>query len=445
MALVLLAPLDAAPAARTALAVAALMIVLWATEAVDHALAGFVGVWLFWALEVVPPQEAFSGFASETPWFLFGAMLIGQMTDRSGLARRLAFFITARFGGSYPRVLLGFVVVSFLLTFLVPSGIARVTILGTIAVGAVQSFGVLPKSNIGRGLLVVITYTATIFDKMLIAGAASILARGIIEKVAGVPVLYSHWFVAFLPADLITIAGAWWLVLRLYPPERAEGKSREYLEQELARLGPWSLAERKCAFLLATAVTLWMTDFAHHLSPSLVGLAVGLTGLLPRIGVLEMEDAKKLNYGALWFTAAALSMGRVLQQTGGLTLLTDVLGRALGHALHDPMSSAIVLYWTGFLYHFFLANETAMLSTSLPVVLDLAIRQGTSPLVAGMIWTFGSGAKIFTYQSAVLVVGYSFGHFEAKDMFKLGLALSILEGLVLMLLVTLYWPALGIG
>ena len=42
-----------------------------------------------------------------------------------------------------------------------------------------------------------------------------------------------------------------------------------------------------------------------------------------------------------------------------------------------------------------------------------------------MIWTFGAGPKIFIYESAVLVVGYSYGYFSNKDMLKVGAILSI--------------------
>ena len=442
--LLLIFPLHENPAASKALAVAAFMIVLFASEALDHAVSGFLGVFLFWALGVVPFELAFSGFSLETPWFLMGAMLLGAMADRSGLARRLAYFVTARTGGSYSRLLLGFIVVDFLLTFLVPSGIARVTILGTIAVGTVASLGLAPKSNVGRGLLIVITYAATIFDKMLIAGAASILARGIIEDIAQTKVLYSLWFIAYLPCDLITIVACWRLIKWLYPAETSLAGTKEHLEAKLRSLGPWSLAEKKTLVYLLTAVTLWMTDFIHHLSPAMVGLAVGLFTLLPIVGVLDAGDLRKLNWGVLWFTAAALSMGRVLQRTGGLDVLTDVLATVLGPTLYEPVLSTVTLYWTAFLYHFFLANETAMLSTSLPVVLKLAMDHGLNPLAIGMIWTFASGGKIFVYQGAVLVVGYSFGHFDAKDMLKVGFALTVVESLILLLLVPFYWPLIGI-
>jgi len=237
----------------------------------------------------------------------------------------------------------------------------------------------------------------------------------------------------------------WRLIVWLYPAERTMEGTTEHLEAKLRSLGPWSLAEKKTLVYLATAVTLWMTDFIHHLSPALVGMAVGLFALLPFVGVLDASDLRKLNWGALWFTGAALSMGRVLQKTGGLDVLTGILASVIGPALYDPMASAVVLYWTAFVYHFFLANETAMLSTSLPVVLKLAVDQGLNPLATGMIWTFAAGGKIFVYQGAVLVVGYSFGHFEAKDMLKVGFALTVVESLILLLLVPFYWPLIGIG
>jgi len=109
-----------------------------------------------------------------------------------------------------------------------------------------------------------------------------------------------------------------------------------------------------------------------------------------------------------------------------------------------PITSSLVLYWTAFIYHFFLANETAMLSTSLPVVLQHFGSAGFHPLPIGMIWTFAAGGKIFVYQSAVLIVGHSYGYFNAKDLLKIGFILTVVESLLLLLLVPLYWPLIGI-
>jgi anion transporter len=372
-------------------------------------------------------------------------MLIGSMAAKSGLAQRVAFTVTAKTGNSYSRLLLGFIIVDFLLTLLVPSGIARVTVLGSIATGVVSAFGLAPRSNIGRGLFIIITYAATIFDKMLIAGAASILARGIIQDVGGVRVLYSHWFLAYLPCDIITILACWRLILWLYPPEKDCIDDAGHLQKQLDALGPWTPAEIKCGLFLLTAVVLWMTDFVHHISPALIGLSVGLIATLPRLGLLDASDLRRLNYSAIWFTAAALGLGRLLSATKGLEVLTDLVTAVIDPLVTGPLSSAVVLYWTAFVYHFFLGNETAMLSTSLPVIMEFAKTRGLDPLATGMVWTFASGGKIFVYQGAVLIVGYSFGYFDAKDMLKVGFALTVIESLILLLLVPLYWPMIGIG
>jgi anion transporter len=446
LAILWFAPTHELPAAQHAIAISALMIVLFATEAVDHALAGLIGVFLFWASGVVEFERAFSGFSNETPWFLLGAILIGAMANKSGLAQRIAYTVAVRIGTSYSRLLLAFIVIDFLLTFLIPSGIARVTILGSIALATVHALGLAPRSNVGRGLLIIVTYTAAIFDKMLIAGATSILARGIIEQVGNVKVFYSQWFIAYLPASLLTILICWRVILRLYPPEDQThaDKGLNFLRTQLDQLGPFSLAERKCAFLGGVAIVLWMTDFIHHLSPSMVGLGIGLLALAPRIGVLDSDDLRKLNFGAIWFTAAALSMSRILADTKGLEVLTNTMLNWMAPLVHGPFTSSLVLYWTGFVYHFFLANETAMLSTSLPVVLKFFTDQGSHPLPIGMIWTFAAGGKIFVYQSAVLIVGYSYGCFDAKDMLKVGFILTVAESAILLLLVSLYWPLIGI-
>jgi di/tricarboxylate transporter len=80
----------------------------------------------------------------------------------------------------------------------------------------------------------------------------------------------------------------------------------------------------------------------------------------------------------------------------------------------------------------------------MPLLMRFAKENNLSPLAIGMIWTFASGGKIFIYQSPVLVVGYSYGRFEAKDLLKVGFVLTLVECLILLFLVPLYWPLLGI-
>src|ERR1700693_3893370 len=194
---------------KHALAVASFMIVAWITEVLPHAVTGLIGCYLFWVLNVVGFEAAFSGFADQTPWFLFGAGLIGMMATKSGLARRLAYLVMRRVGASYSRLLLGLILSSLLLTFLVPSGIACVIIMAAVALGLMEVFGLDHGSNVGRGIFITLTYTAGNVDKIGLAGWAAILGRGLIQKATHIEIYWSLWLLAFLPEVLITIFCIW--------------------------------------------------------------------------------------------------------------------------------------------------------------------------------------------------------------------------------------------
>jgi len=439
------APLSIPDATKHGLSISLFMILAWMTEALDLALAGLIGCYLYWALGVVPFNVAFSGFATDTPWFLFGAGLFGAMASKSGLARRIAFTVMQRVGNTYPRILLGLIVTDFALTFIIPSGIARVVIMAAVALGLIEAFGMGPGSNIGRGMFLIITYTAGVFDKMIIAGAASITARGAIERFGGVEVLWSRWFFAYLPCDIITILIAWRLTLWLYPPERATLSSDTgYLDTEIRKMGPLSQLEKRAALLMFMAIALWLTDFLHHISPSVIGLGIGLLAVVPGVGVLTIEDLKRQNYLIVFFVAAAVSMGEVLIQTKGLDLLTNIMFARIEPLVTNVWGSTIVLFWSAFVYHIFLASEVSMLGTSIPLLMNFAKSHGIDPLALGMVWTYAAGGKLFVYQSGVLVVGYSYGFFQSKDLLRIGLWLTLVQFLILLLLVPFYWPLIGV-
>src|SRR5258705_4640756 len=207
------APLSLGPAATHALAISSFMVIAWITEAVPYALSGLIGCFLFWVLKVVPFETAFSGFADQTPWFVFCVLLIGMMATKSGLARRLAYLVMRRVGTSYSRLLLGLILSSFLLTFLVPSGIACVVILGAVALGLMEVFGLGRGSNVGRGIFITLTYTAGCFDKMVIACPSTIIGRGLIENGADIHVDYSLWLLGLMPCAIVTIFGIWRIVV----------------------------------------------------------------------------------------------------------------------------------------------------------------------------------------------------------------------------------------
>jgi len=98
---------------QRALAVMALAVVLWATEALPIAVTGIVGVVLLVLVNAVPDVEAaLFGFSQPVPYFLIGILTLGLAVQRSGLAERMAVYMIRLAGGS-SRALYGQMLFSF--------------------------------------------------------------------------------------------------------------------------------------------------------------------------------------------------------------------------------------------------------------------------------------------------------------------------------------------
>jgi hypothetical protein len=77
--------------------------------------------------------------------------------------------------------------------------------------------------------------------------------------------------------------------------------------------------------------------------------------------------------------------------------------------------------------------------------MNFALENNLNPLALGLIWSFATGGKLFIYQSLVLIAGYTFGAYGARDILKAGAFFLFAEWLLLLLIVPFYWPLLGIG
>src|SRR5260370_30358209 len=117
----------------------------------------------------------------------------------------------------------------------------------------------------------------------------------------------------------------WRLVLWLYPPEKEALRGGvQFLDDSLQKMGPWTRMEKHALFLMSCAIALWATDLIHHISPAVIGIGVGLLAAVRGVGILGLEDLKRLNYLPVFFTATAISMGVVLLRTKALSSMTAV-------------------------------------------------------------------------------------------------------------------------
>jgi hypothetical protein len=102
--------------------------------------------------------------------------------------------------------------------------------------------------------------------------------------------------------------------------------------------------ELKVLGWLGLALTLWATDFLHHVEPAAIGIAVGLLLTVPRVGVLDLAALRAVNFWPVLFIGGALSMAQVLTDTQALAHLTEALGTWHTVLLSEAWRATLTLY-----------------------------------------------------------------------------------------------------
>src|SRR5262249_55077486 len=219
------------------------------------------------------------------------------------------------------------------------------------------TYGLERTSNVAKSLILAVTFSASLFDKGIIGSTPSILARNLITEFGHVPVYWSQWFIAYAPLNLLNIVITWWIVQRMFPPETAELPGGiASIREERWRLGRWTASEKKAAFWIMLGVSIWATDFIHHINPAIVGVGVGLASTFPRLGVLTKDQIGKINFLIFLFFGDTVSLAEVLRETGAVKVLAGVLFGSIGPMINTAFHSTLVLYWTAFVAHLVLAS-----------------------------------------------------------------------------------------
>ena len=114
--IVLFNPADLGPEGQMTAAIAVLMAVWWATEAVPVAVTAFLPLILFPVLGVAPVGETAPHYANPTIYLFLGGFVIALAIESSGLHRRVALLVFKIFGVNGRSLVGGFMVAAALIS-----------------------------------------------------------------------------------------------------------------------------------------------------------------------------------------------------------------------------------------------------------------------------------------------------------------------------------------
>ena len=449
--------------AHRLLAIAAMTVILWITEALPLAMTAMLAPTLAVLFDVAGAKQAFAPFAHPLIFMFIGAFMLARALSVHGFDRRAALWLLSRpiLRGSPTRALLMVAATAFSFSMWI-NNTATAAMMCPIAVGLCASISALCPDDpavrakhraFEEGMLITLACAASLGGICTPVGTApNMIAIAELDRIASVHFDFLRWMSMALPLALLTLVGLLVLARRRWPPalEQVPGLS-DSVARELEALGPASSAERRCVACFALAILGWLTPsllriglgetaeatvWARRAMPEgvVAMLAAVLLFVIPAGSksttsrprrLVDWSDASAIDWGTVLLLGGGLALGNLTVQTG----LAEALGQGVGSWLGDEPSlfmlvlvvSVLVVYMTE------LVSNTATINMLLPVIVPLAVRSGADPVPIVLVATFAASfAFMLPVSTPPNAVVYGTGMVRLPSMVRFGALLNLL-------------------
>jgi sodium-dependent dicarboxylate transporter 2/3/5 len=417
------------------LGVMALAVTWWVTETLPVPVTAMMVPVILHMVGVLDMNQSLSqAFGDSFVPFLIGVLALSVAFTRSGLGKRITYRLLLLSGTKSTSVLAIYMAVSFVVSMFI-SDVAVVAMMLPITVGLLRAADIKPgQSNFGRAMMMTIMLGSTIGGMATPSGVtANIITMSFLQKNAHISVSFLDWVLIGGPIALGIGLLAFLLILKMFKPEIRELPfGRDHIARELREMGPWSSAEISTFVIFLMAAGLWLSGDWNKLPIALVSLIVlGLLSL-PRIGAFDSWGP--IEKGVEW--------GALLLVVGGFTLGMAVKASGLAHWVAEsgmgPMA-ALPVEFQPFAVTLLVAVDSlgfssmgASAAVNAPFVIAYAQQHGFPVLTLALASGFAASTHfILVTESPSFVLPYAYGYFSFKDLFKIGIILTVASAVII--------------
>ena len=410
-----------------------------------------------------------------------GGFMIAVVVEKWNLHRRIALNILRIIGGQTHRLVLGFMVATGFLSMwlsntataimMMPMGMSLVLLYEELNRKIEMEGGVVDNrsNNFSLTLLLGIAYGASIggFTTLIGTPPNAMLLTQLTTLFPEAPeITFSTWLLFALPMSVIYMLVAWLLLTRLvFPlPPSTPFKGRDFIHNELQKLGPMSTEEKRVttvftmfALLLITRkerlfgedidifgwsyyldsllASLGSSQVGYMIDDGTVSIGVALTlFMIPaskQIGgrLMDWDDAMKVPWGILLLFGGGLAIAKGFTTSGLSDYVAIQLAALLGEASPLVIVISTVTFITGLTE---VASNTATISLSLPMMASLSQAIGAHPFLLLIPTTLAAScAFMLPVSTPPNAIVYGSGRIPIMKMVIAGIWMDILSVILL--------------
>ncbi|WIM69466.1 SLC13 family permease [Corynebacterium suedekumii] len=451
------------------------MALWWVFEPAPIPVTSMLPLVLFPLFGMGTMKEVAAPYADTVIFLVLGGVILGLATEKSGLHIRIALLTVRTVGTKASQIVLGLMVASAFISAWV-SNTATAVIMVPIAASIIQLVRQVDEKAAGTkfaaATLLGVAYGVTIGSTATLIGQPPMaLMKAYVGESLGIDIAFGTWMLVGVPWAVIMTLLCWLVLTKfVYRPEVDEiPGGKKLIQDEIAKLGAMSTAERRVGTIFLVAIFFWVfvpfiadipfvadaLPFLGSISDSQVAVAAAIACFLTPAGrasddegagprnLLKWEDSKEVPWGLLLLFGGGLSLSAMFTATG----LSEWIGTQVEGLGSMPSWVIIVAVMIVSLGLTELTSNTATAAAFFPIFGAVAVGAGVDPLLMTFVVTLAvCSAFMLPVATPSNAVAFGSGLITIKQMTRAGIWMNFVAlGMILIVIYTLIPWVFGVA
>lgn len=453
--LILLVPIssDLTAESQSVLACTSWIAIWWITEAIPIPVTSLLPIILFPLTGALDIATTTSSYGHKMIFLYMGGFIIALAIEKWNLHKRIALQTIALIGKNTDRIILGFMIATYLLSMWI-SNTATTMMMLPIALAVARQFGGVENqekdlvehkklsASFGLPLMLGIAYAASIGGiTTLIGTPTNAMLSAVIKDIFDQEIDFAKWLTISLPISLLLLAICWVYLVKIAFPVKSEGNPGGYEEitRELKSLGPLSSDEKKVIIVFLITSISWIIR-SFLLKKIIPGIDDTIIALFGAVLLFLIPSSKKGERLMNWETARRLPWGILVLFGGGLALASGFQSSGLAAWLAgslislDNVSFILLLFAVSAMVNFLteVTSNVATASILLPILASIAVALNVHPYVLMIAATLSAScAFMLPVATPPNAVVFSSGYIKISQMVRAGFFLNVISIIVI--------------